>query len=67
MQRDYAKWLEDISAHIMQFGVAKPAAKQLATVALAAIEGGLLLAKVQRSKQPLLTVGAALQAMVSRP
>ena len=66
VRRHYARWLDDIAARISEFGVAKPAAKQLAMVALAAVEGALLLAKVQRSKQPLLAVGAALRAMVSR-
>jgi len=66
VQRHYAKWQEDIAARIATFGLAKPAATQLATVALAAVEGALLLAKVQRSKQPLHAVGAALRAMVTR-
>ncbi len=67
VRRHYTKWQADIAAHVTRFGVAKQAAEQLATVALSAIEGALLLAKVQRSKQPLLVVGAALRAMVSRP
>ena len=66
VQRHYTRWLDDIATRITAFGLAKPAAKQLALVALAAIEGALLLAKVQRSKQPLLAVGAALRAMVPR-
>jgi TetR/AcrR family transcriptional repressor of lmrAB and yxaGH operons len=66
VRRHYARWLDDIAARITEFGVAKAAAKQVATVALAAVEGALLLAKVQRSKQPLLVVGAALRAMVTR-
>nr|MBA3501401.1 TetR/AcrR family transcriptional regulator [Deltaproteobacteria bacterium] len=66
VQRHYARWLDDIAARISEFGIAKAAAKQLAMVALAAVEGALLLAKVQRSKQPLLAVGAALRGMVSR-
>lgn len=66
VRRHYAKWQADIAARIAQFGVAKPVAEQLATVALSAIEGALLLAKVQRSKQPLVVVGAALRAMVTR-
>ena len=65
VQRHYAQWQADITDRISQFGLAKPAAAQLATVALAAIEGALLLAKVQRSKTPLVTVGAALCAMVT--
>jgi hypothetical protein len=38
-------------------------------VALSAIEGALLLSRVQKSRAPLATVGAALRAMIaaSRP
>ena len=65
VERHYARWQDEIAERIARFGVAKAAAAQLATVALAAIEGGLLLARVQRSKAPLLAVGAALRAMTA--
>lgn len=65
VERHYARWQDEVTARIAGFGIAKPAAAQLATVALAAIEGALLLAKVQRSKAPLVAVGAALRAMVA--
>jgi TetR/AcrR family transcriptional regulator, lmrAB and yxaGH operons repressor len=63
--KHFDDWQRDIAERVSQFGVPKPVAKQLATVALAATEGALLLARTQRSKQPLLAVGAALRAMVS--
>jgi TetR/AcrR family transcriptional repressor of lmrAB and yxaGH operons len=61
----YAAWEAAIAERLVAFGIARPAAKQLATVALASIEGALLLAKVSRSRAPLTTVGAALRAMVA--
>jgi TetR/AcrR family transcriptional repressor of lmrAB and yxaGH operons len=65
VEKHFEDWQRDIAAHVVAFGVPKAVAKQLATVALAATEGALLLARTQRSKQPLLAVGAALRAMVS--
>ena len=60
----YAAWQQAITDRLAgHFGIAPPIAAQLATVALAAIEGGLLLARVQRSRAPLVTVGHALHAM----
>jgi TetR/AcrR family transcriptional regulator, lmrAB and yxaGH operons repressor len=65
VQRHYARWQAEIAERVVRFGVAPEAAGQLATVALAAIEGALLLAKVERSARPLVTIGAALRAMVA--
>ena len=66
VERHYARWQADITERIAKFGVPKPAAAQLATVALAAFEGALLLARVQKSRAPLVAVGAALQAMLPK-
>ncbi len=63
--RHYAQWQRDITVRIAAFGIPKAAAEQLATVALSAIEGALLLAKVQRSVAPLRTVGVALRTMAA--
>jgi len=60
----YAAWEAAIADRFVAFGIARPIGTQLATVALAAIEGALLLAKVSRSRAPLATVGAALRSMV---
>lgn len=60
----FAGWTEAIAARLTAAGVAEAPARHAATFALAAIEGGLLLAKVQRSPAPLREVGAALRAMV---
>jgi TetR/AcrR family transcriptional repressor of lmrAB and yxaGH operons len=61
----YAAWRRAIAAHLADAGVAAAPARQLAVVALSAIEGALLLARVERSRAPLVTVGAALRAMVA--
>lgn len=61
----YAAWEKGISEHLARLGIPAAAAKPLAVVALSSIEGALLLARVQRSKAPLLTVGKALRAMVA--
>ena len=60
----YETWIATIEERLVGFGIAKLAAHQLATVALSAIEGALLLARVQKRREPLLLAGAALRAMV---
>jgi TetR/AcrR family transcriptional regulator, lmrAB and yxaGH operons repressor len=60
----YAVWERGIAAHFRAAGLAAAPARQLATVALAAIEGALLLARVQRSTAPLVAVGQTLRAMI---
>ncbi len=62
----YAAWLAAITRRLHDdFAVPQAVAAQLATVALASIEGALLLARVQRSREPLVTVGHALRAMAA--
>ncbi len=58
----YARWQESIAARLGALGIA--GAGELATVALALIEGGLLLARVARDRAPLDAVGRTLQALV---
>ena len=60
----YAAWEAAIADRLVAFGISRPIGTQLATVALAAIEGALLLAKVSRNRAPLATVGAALRSMM---
>ncbi len=62
----YTAWQDNVTDGLVErFGVPRAIAAQLTTVALAAIEGGLLLARVHRSREPLITVGRALQAMAA--
>ncbi|HEY0191995.1 MAG TPA: TetR/AcrR family transcriptional regulator [Kofleriaceae bacterium] len=59
-----AQWQAIARQLLTSFGVADEVAAELALVALSAIEGGLLLARVQHSRAPLLAVGRALRAMI---
>jgi TetR/AcrR family transcriptional repressor of lmrAB and yxaGH operons len=61
----YAAWETAIVEYAGKHGIAAGPARQFAVVALSAIEGALLLARVQRSKAPLVTVGKALRAMLA--
>jgi TetR/AcrR family transcriptional repressor of lmrAB and yxaGH operons len=61
----YADWQTGVAERLERFGLPAPLAQQLATVALAGIEGALLLARVQRSREPLIVVGRSLQAMAA--
>ena len=61
----YAEWERTIALHLVSTGFAAAPAKQLAVVALSAIEGALLLCRVHKSRAPLTTVGAALRAMIA--
>jgi TetR/AcrR family transcriptional regulator, lmrAB and yxaGH operons repressor len=61
----YAEWERAIIQHLVATGFAAAPARQLAVVALSAIEGALLLSRVQKSRAPLATVGAALRAMIA--
>lgn len=60
----YTGWLDAVAERLERFGVAKAPARQIAMLGLSPIEGALLLARVLRSREPLVTVGAALRAMV---
>jgi len=61
----YAEWERAIAEHLVATGFAAAPAHQLAVVALSAIEGALLLSRVQKSRAPLTTVGVALRAMIA--
>jgi TetR/AcrR family transcriptional regulator, lmrAB and yxaGH operons repressor len=54
-----------ISRRLESIGVPAVISRELATFAIAAIEGALLLARVHRDVQPLLTVGATLRSMIA--
>lgn len=60
----YTAWLAAITDRLVErFDLARPIARRFATVALASIEGALLLARVQRSREPLVSVGGALRLL----
>ena len=61
----YAEWSDAIVERLTARGMPRDGARQLATFVLATVEGALLLAKVQRSREPLLVVGKMLRAMTA--
>ena len=61
----FDSWLDVLGARLAALGVPAAVTRQLATVALSAFEGALLLARVSRSRQPLVAVGQALRAMIA--
>lgn len=60
----FTSWEATIAAALWQRGVHSPRAQSIATTAIAAIEGALLLARAQRSTQPLDRVGAELATVL---
>jgi TetR/AcrR family transcriptional regulator, lmrAB and yxaGH operons repressor len=62
----YASWQASIAARLVTLGFAPDPAAEMATVALAMIEGGLLLARVARDRAPLVAVGRTLRMMLAR-
>lgn len=62
--RAVAGWQSAIADAILARGLADADADQLATLVLAAIEGGLLLARANRDGAPLRTVGRQLAALL---
>ncbi len=65
VEEHFASWLDTVAGRLAALGVAPAPARQLATVAVSAFEGALLLARVTRSRAPLVAVGASLRAMIA--
>ncbi len=59
-----AGWRDAIAAGLVDAGADHDRAARLATVVLASIEGGLLLARVERSRSPLIDVGEEVAALL---
>ena len=65
VESHFADWNHSIAGRLTARGMPAAAARSLATFVLASVEGALLLAKVQRSREPLLTVGAMLKKLAA--
>lgn len=61
----FAAWQEPIARRLIAEGHPPDRAPELATLAIASLEGGLLLAQSARSMQPLHTVATHLAALLS--
>lgn len=57
-------WVAAVQDHLTEAGVTPERAEILATTAVAAIEGGFVLARAQRDTAPLLKVGEGLRALL---
>jgi TetR/AcrR family transcriptional repressor of lmrAB and yxaGH operons len=66
IEAHYVEWEHAIVEYaVAHGGIDREAARPLATFVLASIEGALLLAKVHRSREPLLRVGAMLRGLAA--
>jgi TetR/AcrR family transcriptional repressor of lmrAB and yxaGH operons len=65
VQEHFESWLGVVAGRLTAFGVPEATARQLAMVTLSAFEGALLLARVLRSRAPLVAAGQALRAMAA--
>lgn len=61
----FSTWEASLAAGLEARGVAASRAASLATLAIAAVEGALLMARAQRSDEPLRRVGAELRALLT--
>ena len=59
----FQRWLDLVVGFVAPFGIREEPARELALIALSSLEGALLLARVMRSRDPLLAVGRSLRAM----
>jgi TetR/AcrR family transcriptional repressor of lmrAB and yxaGH operons len=62
----YASWHDVLAEYLARQGLPAERAEELATIALAAIEGGLLLARTRRDLAPLRAVAAHLHTTLER-
>jgi len=60
----FAGWEESLSSAIAARGVPPAKAASLATLAIASVEGALIMARAQRSDEPLRRVGAELRSLL---
>ncbi len=63
-ERAFDLWRGLLRDRLASLGVRKKRAAELATIVLANVEGGLLLARVSRSKEPLTLVGEQLASLL---
>jgi AcrR family transcriptional regulator len=61
----FERWEELLADAFAQRGVTAERARSLATLAIAAIEGGIVLARAQRSNAPLERVAGELESLVA--
>ena len=57
-------WLGSLAARLREAGVGEDAAKELAVVAVAAVEGGFMLSRAARSPEPMRIAGRGVRRLV---
>ena len=62
----YSSWHDTLADYLVRQGLSAGRAAELATVVLAAVEGGLLLARTQRDVAPLRAIAAHLHTTLER-
>jgi TetR/AcrR family transcriptional repressor of lmrAB and yxaGH operons len=65
VERHFESWMELSVGLLTAHGIAEPVARQLSLAAVSGLEGALLLARVMRSREPLLVMGQALRTMAA--
>jgi hypothetical protein len=61
----FARWEDQLAAALCGRGVPRARARSLATLAIASIEGAVVLARARRSTKPLERVGGELEALIA--
>jgi TetR/AcrR family transcriptional repressor of lmrAB and yxaGH operons len=63
-QQGFQVWLRLFIEHLVNAGLSEPRAKTVATLFLAAFEGGLMLSRAQKSVEPLEAVASELARVI---
>jgi TetR/AcrR family transcriptional regulator, lmrAB and yxaGH operons repressor len=61
----FGGWIDDLAAVLRQHGVEEGRSLSLATIAIAAIEGGVVLSRAQESTAPLALVAGEIEKLLS--
>jgi TetR/AcrR family transcriptional repressor of lmrAB and yxaGH operons len=60
----FASWIDAIATSLREHGVTRARARELASTVMASFEGALMLARAQRSPDPLLAAGKVMRQVV---
>jgi TetR/AcrR family transcriptional repressor of lmrAB and yxaGH operons len=63
-QRIYSSWQSEFAERLISGGYSTAVANSLASVIIAALEGGIILCRSSRSPQPLITVAEAMAVLI---
>lgn len=63
----FASWIDAIAASLREHGSTRARARELASTVMATFEGALMLARSQRSPEPLLAAGKVMRQVLEEP